>query len=251
MSNRYANVCVLCCNIIALMFFGCRREDSFCCFQVSESEFEKSFYRYIGHINGLVKLRELAVLQSVSNALVKAEQRKKIGVNCHVIPVYCSIREVESPESSKSNCEGGIRLEFRGFGDRVGRRDLNSIWLIVVLPSHIDGYYDVLETSLANIAHGMGSSWSNLGFGDFWCRCNDPRLGWGSENLIWHALIAKGSCKMYLLLDDGIEWGRRHGRTSHETAELKRKLEWLNRNGVLVELVAVAASKQECVLECR
>lgn len=251
-STGRINTWVLCSAIVVLMFPGCKRGDSFDCSQVSEMEFEKSFKCCLKHIDGLVELRELAIPESISNAYFKAAQRKRLGVDCHVIPVYCSIQGVEALEDSKVNCAGcGFRLEIRNFGERIERRDLNNIWLIVVLPSHSEGYCDVLETSLANITRGMGSSWSDLGFGDFWCRCNDPRLGWGSEKVVWNALMANGLCKMYLLLDDGIAWGRRHGRTFHDASKFKSTLEWLNKKGVLTELVVIAASEQECVLECR
>ena len=54
--------------ILSLMFLGCNREDSFNSSHPSDAEFEKSFRWYIGHIDGLVELRELAISESFSNA---------------------------------------------------------------------------------------------------------------------------------------------------------------------------------------
>ena len=251
-SDRYANQCVLCCTIMFLMFSGCEQENSFHCPLTSEREFEHTFRCHLENIKGLVKFSELTVPECISNALSKAEGRKQIGANYRFIPVYCSIREHECFGDAKSDSrDEGFRMEVRSLGDRVARCDLERIWLIAVLESHHTGYCDVVETSLANITHGMGSSWSNFGFGDFWCRCHDPRLGWGDEKLFWNALVANGSCKMYFLLDDGSAWGRRHGRTCCDASKLKLMLDRLNKKGVLIEMTPVAASKQECVMECR
>lgn len=251
MSNKYINLCALCCTIMSIMFLGCKREDYFCCLPTSEREFARSLRGCLSRCDGLVELREAAISESVSNALVKAKQRKQIGANYRIIPVYCSICEPECYGNSELKCRGdGLCLRFSNFGVRAEWSDLKSIWLIAVFQANSVGYSEVIETSLANITHGMGSSWSDFRFGDFKCRCYDPRLGWG-EKLSWNALVANGECKMYLLLDDGSAWGRRHGRTFSEASKLKCSLNRYKGKGVLIELIPVAASKQECVLECR
>lgn len=253
MSKKFTKVCACCFTIVVMLLSGCKRENSSHCLRTSEVEFEKSFRSHLRSIKGLVELRKVEVSESVSNAYAKAERRKELGANYRVVPVFCSVREAECTGNSQLKCgEGeGFRFEFRSFGDRVKWCDLDNIWLIMVLPSHLDGYCDVVETSLSNITHGMGSSWSDFGFGDFCCRCNDPRLGWGREKVLWNKLIANGKCKLYVLLDDGMTWGRRHGRSLREFSKLKNRLARLNEKGVLIELVPVAASGQECVLQCQ
>ena len=250
MGDMFVWVRVLGVAVVMTVLSSCMRDDVVLSSQESVDEFENRFQRHLGRMKDVVHLQRLTISESISNAFVKAEKRKGVMANHNVIPIYCTLREDDRQQDLTVNANRGFYIEVRSFGCRVSWNDLNQIWLIVVLPSLSEGHCDVLECSLANIVHGMGSAWSNYGFGTFWCRCNDPRLGWGSECLSWHTIVAEGSCKMYLLLDTGDSWGRRPGRTVFALSEFEKRLERLNKLGVLVELVPVAYSKKECILQC-
>lgn len=251
MNRRQVSLHVLYMAAMLLILSACSRNDVLDCSSESMREFEAHVKWEVDQIKERVVLRPLSVQVSVSNAFEKARKRKKCGANYGVVPVYCSIKEDDFRRDRDTDSQKGFRIDIEHFGTRVSRDDLDQIWLMIALPSRSDGRCEVIESSLWNIKHGMGSSWSMYEFGDFWCRCNDPRLGWGEESLSWHTIVAEGSCKLFLLMDSGKAWGRKHGRKFYKQSAFEMYLQRLKDRGVVVELVPIAYSKKECFLECR
>ena len=251
MNRRQVSLHVLCMAAMLLILSACSRNDVLDCSHESMREFEAHVKWEVDQIKERVDLRPLSVQASVSNAFEKARKRKKCGANYGVVPVYCSIGEDDFRRDQDTDSHKGFRIDIENFGTRVSWDDLDQIWLMIVLPSRSDGRCEVIESSLWNIKHGMGSSWSMYEFGDFWCRCNDPRLGWGEESLSWHTIVAEGSCKLFLLMDSGKAWGRKHGRKFYGQSAFENNLQRLKDLGVVVELVPIAYSKKKCFLECR
>lgn len=240
--------------VMLLPIAACVRNDGAQYSQESMIELEKSVQFIRNQLKEPVVLVQWEVSASISNAFAKARKRKDVGARDCVVPICCEIQEGRVLKGVEINEGSGFCLRFWGFGLEPSWEELDLIWLIVVFSSSSNGCCEVVEGSLANIMHGGGSAWSSgRGSGEFSCRCRDPRLGWGKENLPWWKLVSEGACRLYFLMDMRKACGRRFGRRIYPVPVWERVLKRLDSYGVLIELVPVAYSEKDkkCILECR
>lgn len=204
------------------------------------------------------------VRRCLTNAFCMARERALLEATCDVIPLYCRLNEGKAGEGVLGGTGNRFVLDVWGCGARKAWRDdvldsddTHRIWLVFETFDRSSGQYMVVASSLENLVHGLGSSWSGGkdggvgGYGATEYRCNDLLLGLEREPGSWIWEVAEGESRLYFLLGDARRFGFRIGRVVHGESDWRTRVDSLKAQGLLVEMVPLARSAGGCFLECR
>ena len=204
------------------------------------------------------------VRRCLTNALRLARARVLCEATYDVIPLYCQLSDGKGDEDILGGTGNRFVLDVWGCGARKAWRDdvldsddTHRIWLVFETFDRSSGQYMVVASSLENLVHGLGSSWSGGkdggvgGYGATEYRCNDLLLGLEREPGSWIGKVAEGESRLYFLLGDARRFGFRIGRVVHGESDWRRRVDSLKAQGLLVEMVPLARSAGGCFLECR
>ena len=213
---------------------------------------------------GGVGLAREQVRRCLTNAFCMARERALLEATCDVIPLYCQLSDGKGDEDILGGTGNRFVLDVWGCGARKAWRDdvldsddTHRIWLVFETFDRSSGQYMVVASSLENLVHGLGSSWSGGkdggvgGYGATQYRCNDLLLGMERKSETWVGKVADGECRLYFLLGDARRFGFRIGRVVHGESDWRRRVDSLKAQGLLVEMVPLAISAGGCFLECR
>lgn len=243
---------------------GCRRDSVVDCLsEEEESDCARMVSRRMQKTAGVAGLTREQFHRCLTNAFRMARERAFREATYDVIPLYCQLSDGNGDEGILDGERNRFVLDVWGSGTRKAWRDdvldsgddVHRIWLAFETFDRSSGQYEVFASSLENLVHGLGSSWSNRkgvgGYGATQYRCNDLLLGMERESESWVRKVADGECRLYFLLGDGHRFGFRIGRTVYGASDWRARVESLKMQGVLVEMIPLAKFGKGCFLECR
>ena len=204
------------------------------------------------------------VRRCLTNAFCMARERALLEATCDVIPLYCQLSDGKGDEDILGGKGNRFVLDVWGCGARKAWRDdvldsddTHRIWLVFETFDRTSRRYMVVASSLENLVHGLGSSWSGGkdggvgGYGATEYRCNDLLLGMERKSGTWVGKVAEGESRLYFLLGEARRFGFRIGRVVHGESDWRRRVDSLKAQGLLVEMAPLARSAGGCFLECR
>ena len=243
---------------------GCRRDNVVDRLsEEEEADCARMVSRRMQKAVGGVGLTREQFHKCLTNALRMARARVLREATYDVIPLYCQLSDGKGDEDILGGKGNRFVLDVWGCGRRRAwyddvsdaGDDAHRIWLVFETFDRSSGQYMVVASSLENLVHGLGSSWSNRkgvgGYGATQYRCNDLLLGMERKSETWVRKVADGECRLYFLLGDARRFGFRIGRVVHGESDWRRRVDSLKAQGLLVEMVPLAISAGGCFLECR
>ncbi len=229
-----------------------------------EADCARMVSRRMQKVSGSEGLTRERFHRCLTNALRMARARVLLEATYDVIPLYCKLSDGEGDEDVLGGKGNRFVLDVWGSGARKAWRDdvmdpgdddAHRIWLLFETFDRSSGQCTVVASSIENLVHGLGSSWSNErdvgGYGATQYRCNDLLLGLERKSESWVRKVADGECRLYFLLGASRRFGFRIGLTAYASSDWRARVDSLKSQGLLVEMTPLARFDRGCFLECR